>query len=334
MSGLPAVDRTIDIVIVNWNSGELLCRCIQSIAAYGGEHVAQVIVVDNGSTDGSMDVGIADLIFTTISAGKNLGFGKACNLGVRHGRAPFILFFNPDAELREGTISEALAYMMGPDGRNVGVCGIRLVDESGHPHRHCARFPGPRTFLGNSLGLTRLLRRWFPPVLMTNFDHLSDCSVDHVMGAFYLMPRAVFEELGGFDEDYFVYLEDLDLSKRVKNAGYSIEYRAGPVAYHKQGGTSEKVKAHRLFYSLKSNLIYSAKHMPRFAALTVAGVTLAVEPISRSARAVLRGSVEELVFTLRGYGMLYRDLPAVLRTLGKIGKERRAVRVHAPEGKA
>jgi GT2 family glycosyltransferase len=322
------LDVSVDIVIVNWNAGVLLRRCVESIAAHGGSRVAKVIVVDNGSTDGSDAIDVPGVPLEVVRTGRNLGFGKACNIGVARGTAPFVLFFNPDAELAAGTIDTALDYMTSPAGQGVGVCGIRLVDEEGHAHRHCARFPTARTFLGNSLGLTRALKRWFPPVLMVDFDHLADRSVDHVMGAFYLMPRHVFDEVGGFDEDFFVYLEDLDLSARVKAAGYRIEYLSGPVAYHKQGGTSEKVKAHRLFYSLKSNAVYVAKHLPPVPAATVIGVTYLVEPLSRTVRGMLRASLEEVWFTWRGFGMLYRDVPATLSTLRSIAKRRRSG--HAP----
>lgn len=316
----------VDIVVVNWNSGDLLRRCVRSIAEHGDGRAARVVVVDNGSTDGSADVEAAGTPLDVVRTGRNLGFGKACNLGAARGDAPFLLFLNPDAELRPGTLDRALAYMAEAAAGRVGVCGIRLVDEEGRAHRHCARDPKSNSFLGNSLGLTRALRRWFPPIPLAEFDHLESRAVDHVMGAFYLMPRRVFEEVGGFDEDFFVYLEDLDLSRRVRRAGYTIQYRADISAYHKQGGTSEKVKAHRLFYSLRSNLLYAAKHLSPPGALAVSAVTLAVEPVSRSVRALLRGSPEELVFTLRGFGMLYRDLPATLRILRAVVGRRRAVR--------
>lgn len=314
----------VDIVIVNWNAGDLLRRCVQSIASYGGCRVAQVIIVDNGSTDGSADLAVENVPLDIVKVGRNLGFGRACNLGAARGSSPYLLFFNPDAELGAGTLDQALGYLQGPDGDQVGVCGIRLVDVDGHAHRHCARFPTARTFLGNSLGLTRALKRWFPPVLMVDFDHLADRRVDHVMGAFYLMPRRIFEQVGGFDEDFFVYLEDLDLSRRVRQAGYRIEYRAGPAAFHKQGGTSEKVKAHRLFYSLKSNVVYVAKHLGPVSAAAVIGITYLVEPVSRTVRGLLRASPEEVWFTWRGFAMLYRDAPATLRTVREIVKRRLA----------
>lgn len=312
----------VDIVIVNWNSGELLGNCLRSIAAYGGARVDRVTVVDNGSNDGSATTGDVGIPVDLVAAGENLGFGKACNLGARRGTAPLILFFNPDAELRDGAIDRAAAFLESPAGRDVGVCGVKLVDQHGAAHRHCARYPTWRSFVGNSLGLTRLLRRWFSGVLMNDFDHLSSRPVDHVMGAFYLIRRNLFEALGGFDERYFVYLEDLDLSYRVHRAGQGVHYLAEATAYHKQGGTSEQVKAHRLFYSLHANIVYAWKHLGPVARVVVVAVTLLVEPFSRSVRAVLRGSLDELRFTLHGFGMLYGALPRIFRSLATVYRAR------------
>jgi N-acetylglucosaminyl-diphospho-decaprenol L-rhamnosyltransferase len=301
----------VDIIIVNWNAGDQLASCLRSIAQHGGTQVTRVFVVDNGSTDGSDDIDMPDLPLEIIRTGQNLGFGRACNLAARRCQAPFLLFLNPDAELHAGALAGAVSHALAT-GDRVGVVGIRLVGRDGVAHRHCARFPDWRSFIGNSLGLTRIARRWFPPVTMIEFDHLETRPIEHVMGAFYLIRRNLFAELGGFDEDFFVYLEDLDLSRRVANTGRETHYLADVTAYHKQGGTSDQVRAHRLFYALQSNIIYAFKHLPRWQAYGVAGVTLLIEPASRLGRAVLRGSVDEVRFTLQGFGMLYRALPNIL----------------------
>lgn len=314
----PDTAEPVDIVIVNWNAGPQLAACLRSIAEHGGGAVASVVVVDNGSRDGSDQVDVPGLSLEIIRTGENLGFGRACNLGARRGSSRYLLFLNPDAELRAGALGRAVAWLDDPAQERTGVVGVRLVDARGEVHRHCARFPTWRSFIGNSLGLTRILRRWFPPIPMLEFDHQSSRRVDHVMGAFYFMRRELFAQLGGFDEDFFVYLEDLDLSRRVYRAGYDIHYLAEAEAYHKQGGTSDQVKAHRLLYALNSNMIYAAKHLSPPAAGVVTAITLTVEPVSRSVRALFRRSLEELRFTWQGFGMIYRDLPhtrALLRSL-------------------
>lgn len=303
----------VHIVIVNWNSGEWLRRCVASIADHGSGLVDRVVVVDNGSIDGSAEVDSCSSPPDLVAAGGNLGFGRASNLGARGAAAPYLLFLNPDAALCEGTLRHALAYMEGPEAAGVAVCGVKLVDEHGVTQRHCARFPTLRTFLGRATGLGRLFPRLFPPLLMEDFDHLESRRVDHVIGAFYLVRRELFENLGGFDERFFVYLEDLDLSLRVREAGWQVHYLAEAIAFHKGGGTSEQVKARRLFYSLRSRILYAFKHFRRRQAWTVALATLLVEPLPRLIRALARLSPREAGDTLRAFFLLWRDFPSLPR---------------------
>jgi len=303
----------VRIVIVNWNSGLWLGRCLASIAAHGGDAVERVVVVDNGSTDGSLDVAVPGLELEIIRTGANLGFGKACNLGAAGATTPYLLFLNPDAALHEGTLAAALAFMESVEGAGAGVCGIRLVGEDGATQKHCARLPGARSFIGAATGLGSLLPRLFPPIPLTEFDHETSRPVDHVIGAFYLIRRSLFEALGGFDERFFVYLEDLDLSRRVHASGAAIWYRADATAFHKGGGTSEQVKARRLYYALSSRLLYAGKHLRFGGALSVALATLLAEPFARLLRALVRLSPREAGATLHAYGLLWLALPRVVR---------------------
>ncbi|MBO9622443.1 MAG: glycosyltransferase family 2 protein [Sphingomonas sp.] len=297
-----------DIIIVNWNSGNWLRRCLRSVAAEGGPHVGKVIVVDNGSTDGSLDLGAEQGTPQIIRSERNLGFAAACNLGATAATAPYLLFLNPDASFGAETLGTALKFMESETGRDVGVCGVRLIEESGETQRGCAHFPSWRTFVGAALGLGSVAPRLFPPLQMTHFDHLQSRDVDHVIGAFYLIRRPLFESLGGFDERFFVYLEDLDLSLRVHRAGFRVHYLASAEAFHKGGGSSERVKATRLFYALRSRLLYADKHFSRGASAVVAATTLLIEPLPRFARALLRLSAEEFADTCRGFVLLFRDL--------------------------
>jgi N-acetylglucosaminyl-diphospho-decaprenol L-rhamnosyltransferase len=312
-------DPCVDIVLVNWNSGGQLLAALQSIYAHGDGLVASVVVVDNGSSDGSADVDVPGLPLRVVKTGENLGFGTACNRGAALGAAPFLLFLNPDAGLKPGTLAGAVAHLEADPG--VGALGVQLVDEHGATHRHCARFPTWRSFVGQSLGLFRLGRGYFKPIPLLDFDHQSSRPVDHVMGAFYAMRRALFERLGGFDEAFFLYMEDLDLSKRIADTGHRIDYRADLVAFHKQGGTSEQIKARRLAYIMSSNIIYAWKHRPWGEAIVISLVTLVGEPVSLVARFAVQRRLSDIWATIRGFGMLYRALPDTVR---RVRRARRA----------
>lgn len=294
----------IDIVIVNWNAGDYLRECLASIpTAAEGVDLRRVIVVDNASTDGSADgLGGLPLPLTVIRNRENRGFAAACNQGAAASDARYVLFLNPDTVLRHNSLTVPLAFMEKPDNQRFGICGIQLVDDSGIA-RSCSRFPSVRGFFAKAVGGRG--------PTMTEWDHRTTREVDQVIGAFFLVRRSLFAQLGGFDERFFVYFEEVDFALRARQAGAPSIYLADARAYHKGGGTTDQIKARRLFYSLQSRILYGLKHFrgPRAAALLV--VTLLVEPVSRVALALVkrRGARE----TVEGYGMLLTRLPSLRR---------------------
>ena len=209
---------SIDIVIVNWNAGGQLRDCLESIVSADRYDaiLERVVVVDNASHDGSAD-GLDDigLPLELIRNSTNRGFAAACNEGTRGSTSDYALFLNPDTRLFGPSLTRPLQFMEQPENRRVGICGVKLVDEEGVVVLSCTRFPTPRILLARLLGLSHLFPAWFRSHEMLEWDHSESRKVDHVKGAFYLIRRPVFESLGGFDEDYFLYLEDLDLSLRA-----------------------------------------------------------------------------------------------------------------------
>lgn len=300
------------IIIVNWNAGSQLADCVASIAKYHGDLVLSVIIVDNDSTDDSLaQVGkLKKLPFQLLIVRNhnNRGFGAACNQGVRLAKnSDFLLFLNPDAAICTETLNRVSSYMISSDASDVGICGVQLFDESGNVSRSCSRFPSVIVFLAQAIGLDRI----FPRLghFMGEWTHESTRFVDQVIGAFFVVRQNVFEQLCGFDERFFVYFEELDFSFRSHQAGWNTVYLAEAQAFHAGGGTSNQVKARRLFYSLRSRLLYSFKHFSFIGAMAVLLVTLLLEPLSRSALALARRSFTTFQETWSGYGMLWRWLP-------------------------
>lgn len=297
----------ISIVVVNWNAGFQLRVCLDSIAEHAHGLVQQTIVVDNGSSDGS-DAGIEDLPgITLIRADTNLGFGKACNLGARRAASDYLLFLNPDAALHADTLPRVLAFMQDPVNAGVGICGVQLLDQAGQVARSCARLPSVSGLVAQSVGLDRLSPRLGH--FMTEWDHAETRDVEQVIGAFFLVRRGLFESLRGFDERFFVYFEEVDFTHRAGLAGWRSAYVADAQAFHAGRGTTDRIKARRLFYFLRSRLLYAFKHFSRPGAVAVALATLIVEPISRLAVALCRLSWPTLQETWVAYGMLWRWLP-------------------------
>ena len=299
---------SLDIIVVNWNAGDQLRRCLGTVNERGGGfRLRRVVVVDNASTDGSAD-GL-DLLSTVITNAENRGFGAACNQGADGSDADYLLFLNPDTILEADSLSRPIEWMERAANADVGVCGIRLVDDDGVTCRNCTRLPTPAHFASQMLGLSRLFPRRFPTHFMEEWDHAESRDVDHVMGAFYLIRGNLFRRLGGFDERFFVYLEDLDLSLRVRRSGSRIHYLADARAYHRGGGTSEQVKAKRLFYSLRSRILYGFKHFRWTAAVALMAGTLLLEPWPRLVLAAFRRSPSAAKETIGGFAALWREWP-------------------------
>ena len=308
----------IDVVIVNWNAGVQLKECINSVVEHGDAQVSRIIVVDNGSTDGSADA-IAGLPrVEIIRAGKNLGFGAACNIGAKRGRSPYILFLNPDTRIEANSISVPLAFMEKAGNSKVGICGIQLVDEQGQISRSCAHAPSLSRLVSSSIGLNKVPCLKHTGMAMDTWDHRDTQQVDQVIGAFYFIRRSLFEECEGFDERFFVYFEEVDVARRAREIGWSSWYLVEAKAFHAGGGTSQQVKAHRLFYSLRSRLLYAFKHFPGWQAYLLVVVTFVLEPLTRSAWCLIRGDIAGVKHTWSAFRMLWQSMGHILRGEGRV----------------
>lgn len=299
---------SVDILIVNWNSGNLLSECIRSInnAVQNSFNLSRVVVIDNASNDGSLDnLENINLPLTIIRNAQNLGFAKACNQGAKASEADYLLFLNPDTLLFKNSLSAPITFMQEIGNEVIGIIGIQLIDEKNNVSRTCARFPNAFSSVYMSLGLDRLFPKIFPGHFMTEWDHKENKVVDQVMGAFFFVRRNLFERLNGFDERFFVYFEDLDFSLRAKKIGYKIYYLSTAQVFHKGGGTSEKVKAERLFYILRSKLLFSKKHFHQFSFLIIVAVIFFIEPFVRIIGSVFKNSFSDVKEIFKAYKKLF-----------------------------
>jgi GT2 family glycosyltransferase len=299
----------LDIVVVNWNAGDQLANVISSIKSHHTDLVASVIVVDNASTDNSLellDAQVNDLPFPLriILNKENRGFAAACNQGALLAASKYLLFLNPDTRLFENSLSVPLVFMEQPENATVGICGIRMVDEEGNTSTSAARFPTLQVMAGKILGLNKLFPSLFPSHLMTSTDVPENGLVDQVIGAFFLIRKNVFECCGGFDERFFVYFEEVDLSVRAKQLGYSSYILSEVSAFHKGGGCSERVKADRLFYSLRSRIYYAKKHYSRMEFVALVMLTLLELPL-RSVQGMMKVSSSDIYNTFVAYMHLF-----------------------------
>lgn len=303
---------TLAIVIVNWNSGQQLRDCIASIPAAADRlgdagRLARIVVVDNGSADGS-EQGLAAGRYelTLLRNQDNRGFAAACNQGAQAARdGDLLLFLNPDTLLYPDSLLRPLRALAEPAHAKVGIAGIQLVDEHGQIARSCSRYPSAGQVLAQAVALDRL-----NPALgqaMREWDHRSTRAVDQVIGAFFLVRGPLFWQLGGFDERFFVYFEEVDLAYRAHQAGWSSLYLADAQAFHKGGGTSDQVRGRRLFYALRSRLAYFRKHGNAGQRAVVGLSTWLLEPPARLLLLLAGRRFAELRHLAEAYHLLLTD---------------------------
>jgi len=317
---------SLEIIIVNWNAGPSLDVCLRSIrdAHRCTYELGRVVVVDNASTDGSVDCPDAkNLPFSLERNVENRGFAAACNQGARNSSANYLLFLNPDVRLDADTLQTSIQFMEQMESAQVGICGVQLFDDTGKVSRSCARFPTAGTMFCHMLGFDRLFPGLFKGHFLSLNDHLKSGPVDQVMGAFFLVRRSLFEALRGFDERFFVYFEDLDFAYRARQLGSRSYHFSTSQAYHRGGVCSEQVKAQRLFYSLRSRILYANKHFESVAATGVLIGTLLLEPFSRCFLALAHKSRQEMRETLQAYKILLISLPSIVRNKSGAAAEKK-----------
>jgi GT2 family glycosyltransferase len=231
------------IVVVAADSGPLLAESVGTALASGAP--VEVVLVDNASIDGQVERVAGDHAgddrLRLLRNGANLGFGPACNRGAAIARGDVLVFLNPDCELLAdsvGGMREALRT-----GNRIGLLGVEVCDANGVPARgNRRRDPSLRRALASLSGLARWESRW--PALQGVEMPASPPAqaglefVEAVSGACMAMPRAVFEAIGGFDEGYFLHVEDLDLCRRTRDAGWQVALAGGLRVRHAQGSSS------------------------------------------------------------------------------------------------
>lgn len=242
---VPQTDQVdVSIVIVNWNSVDFVRQCLRSLQRNSPALSYEVIVVDSGSFDGCGEMLKREFPSARFfQSHENVGFAKANNLGARHSRGRLLLFLNPDTEI----IGDALDKMAAALNRSAdaGLAGARLLNSDGSLQTSCIQsFP---TIL-NQLLDSEWLRRAFPRSRLWGMSALYQQSplparVEIVSGACLLIKRYVYQQLHGFDENFFMYSEDLDLCRRTTQSGYDCIYVPEASVVHHGGGSSNSARS-------------------------------------------------------------------------------------------
>jgi N-acetylglucosaminyl-diphospho-decaprenol L-rhamnosyltransferase len=224
-------------VVVNHDAGEALLGCVASLRAAG---VEQIVVVDNASSDGSLEALAArDAAVTLLPTGANLGYGRAANRGVARCAAEFVLVCNPDLVVGPEAVKVLLAEL--DTHPEVAAVGPRILDAAGAVYPSARAFPSYRDAAGHALlGLFLPDNAFSRRYRLAAADPAEEREVDWVSGAFVMVRRVAFDSVGGFDEGYFMYVEDLDLCWRLAQAGWSVRYAPQASVVHLQGLSSAR----------------------------------------------------------------------------------------------
>jgi N-acetylglucosaminyl-diphospho-decaprenol L-rhamnosyltransferase len=267
----------LEIVIVSYRSRELVRRCLGSLAANPASRRTRTWIVDNASGDGTVEMIRKEFPdVEVIACNRNIGFAAANNLVLRRTSAPYVLALNPDTSVTAGALDHMLELM--ESNPEIGIAGCRLEREDG-TFDHAARrsFPTPLGALGHFTGFGR---RAGAPVALAQYraPAIDEGPVDAVNGAFMLIRRQALDEVGLFDEGYWMYMEDLDLCYRFGQAGWTTWYEPSVTVVHTKGATSGRFRSSRLNYAFHYGMLrfyrkhYAAMRNPLLNAAVYAGI--------------------------------------------------------------
>lgn len=247
----------LSIIILSYNTQGLLRDTIASLNKVRGELSFEVIVSDNGSTDGSIEMVKREFSWVKlVENGKNLGFAKGNNMAKKYCKGKYVLFLNSDTQIKKGVLKECINYM--ERTQSVGAMTCKLVLPDGRLDKDARRsFPTPWVALTHLvLGLdklfprSRLFAKYWYGYISPNKIH----EVDVIEGAFFLARKKVLNKVGWFDEDYFLNGEDIDLSWKIKNAGWKIIYYPKVSIIHVKGASKGENKKTKRKVPLKGKI--------------------------------------------------------------------------------
>jgi GT2 family glycosyltransferase len=253
--------HTVSIVIVTWNGKKYALECLDSLRALNNDLSIEVIVVDNASTDGTPQaIREEHPDVTLIENRTNLGFAKANNIGMAVARGNFICLVNSDVVVPRGCLEKMVDFMRAnPD---IGLLGPRMLSPMGGVGQSVNRLPTVWNYLCFAFGLHFLMpnSRLFGGYIMAGYPYSNTEDVEVLTGWFWMVPRPALEKVGGLDERFFMYGEDLDWSYRFLKAGWRVVFFAEAEALHYGAASSGQAPSRFYVEMVRANLQYFQKH--------------------------------------------------------------------------
>lgn len=310
----------LSVVIVNYNVKYFLEQCLDSVLIALGNIDSEVIVVDNDSTDNSLDYLIPlfqEVVF--IANKENVGFSRANNQAIRRSRGEYVLILNPDTVVGENTFTKVLDFM--DEHPNAGAVGVKMIDGYGRFLPESKRgFPSPWNSFSKMFGLANLFpqSKFFGGYHLKYLNENEINEVDVLAGAFMMVRRSALDVAGLLDEDFFMYGEDIDLSYRIVKSGFVNYYLPEPIIHYKGESTKKDIKYVKNFY--EAMLIFFNKHYPKSnglfkfmirTAIVLYGSFAAIQKTLKNIKFLdFKTSAEQIVFdtTKKTYGEIIHEM--------------------------
>lgn len=292
----------LSIVIVSWNVRDYLKACIESIYKHTKGINFEVIVVDNASSDGSANMVRKFFPEVKIITNKyNAGFSKANNQAINMSKGKYIAILNPDTLLIEDIFNPIVKYL--EKHNDIGAIGPKILNEDEKSIQYvCARrLPNPFFDLIDYMKLYRKFPKIFGGSYMANWDHRTSRFVEVLSGACMVIRKKVIDEVGLFDENQFMYVDDIDLCKRMIKFGWKIYYYADVSLIHYGGESSKKIKEFTNIKKLESKNYYYLKHHGKIYSLTFCLLIMFLNMGKYLRRKILRDRKEQVIELLEIY---------------------------------
>lgn len=271
---LIATGPMLSIIIVTWNGKRYALECLQSLFAQPLGMAAEIIVIDNASSDGTPEAIRAQFPkVNLIENEKNLGFAKANNIGLAASRGRYVCLINSDVVIPPRCLEKMLAYLQA--NPNIGVLGPKMLSPDGRIGFSVMRLPTVWNTLCCALGLHAIFpaSALFGGFMMGGYSYDSIDYVEVLTGWFWMIPRAALEEVGKLDEQFFMYGEDIDWCYRFRKAGWRVVFYPGAEALHYGAASSANAPTRFYIEMRRANLQYFRKHAGR---LRTSGYRLAI----------------------------------------------------------
>ncbi len=269
----PQSNIDVSIIIVSWNTREILCKCLEALCNHARNMSCEIILVDNGSSDGSPEAVEKEFPqVKLIRNKKNLGFAKANNIGIRASVGRYLCLINSDVFVLDNCIDALINFM--DENPSVGIAGPRICNPDGSLQTSCRSYPSIWNTFCQAVGLSKLFPKsaFFSEAFMKYWAHDTRRQVDVLSGCFWIVRREAVETVGLLDEKFFIYGEDIDWCRRFREAGWDVVFYPGAEAIHIHRASSSNDPLRFYIEMQKADMHYWRKHhgvLSRFAYICI-----------------------------------------------------------------